>query len=301
MGGSTTKAPSLDVRSIRRVVVVPAGGRLGNQVFQFTALRAFIGPRDRIVLIDCDEFSATFETPVATSLLSNGRIGDRLVLGLLHRAGGLPGVGRAEVRQAATTGHPAWTIDGRVALSRGFYQAASQGALEVARKLRFRPEVTRRARAALEGLGPRVAFLHVRRGDYLSWPSVAEPAALPDAWYLAGARSILAAMPDARFVIVSDDPDHAERVIVPALDLALRPRVSRADVATDLAIMAACDAGVLSASTLSWWGAALAVVRSEGPAKGPFIAPDRWLGFRGDDWYPPNIRADFLTLAEVSD
>lgn len=296
MGGSTTDAPSIEVRDRRHIVIVPAGGRLGNQVFQWAALRGHLPVDDRLWLVDFDEFSRTFEGHGARTL-STSRVADRIRLATLHRLARVPGVGAGELRQAAASHLPAWTGDGRVVHSRGFYQAGAEGTLEAARALRFRPAVAQRAAAVLArvGSGP-VAFLHLRRGDYLTWPSPDEPAALPDSWYAAGVRRIAAEVPGVRFVVVSDDPDHAERVLVPAAGLASDTVVSREDSAVDLAIMAGCDAGVLSASTLSWWGGAFASLRG---GTGPFLAPARWLGFRGSVVYPHAITADFLTFAEV--
>ena len=296
MGGSTTDAPSIDVRDRRHLVIVPAGGRLGNQVFQWAALRGHLPAGDRLWLVDFDEFARTFDGHGARTL-STSRSSDRSRLAMVHRLAGVPGVGAGELRQSSETHLPTWTRDGRVVYSRGFYQAGAQRTLEAARDLQFRPSVANRAAAVLARVGPGpVAFVHLRRGDYLTWPSPDEPAALPDSWYVAGLRRIAAEVPGVRFVVVSDDPDHAEGVLVPAAGLPSDTVVSREDSAVDLAIMAGCAAGVLSASTLSWWGGAFASLRS---GSGPFLAPARWLGFRGSVIYPHAIGADFLTFAEV--
>lgn len=296
MGGSTTDAPSIDVRDRRHLIVVPAGGRLGNQVFQWAALRGHLPVDDHLWLVDFDEFSRTFDGHGAL-MLSTSRVADRVRLATVHRLARVPGVGSGELRQTADTHLPTWTRDGRVVRSRGFYQAGAQRTLEAARSLRFRSEVAERAAAVLARVGPGpVAFVHLRRGDYLIWPSPERPAALPDSWYVAGVRRIAAQVPGVRFVVVSDDPDHAERVLVPAAGLPPDTVVSRQDSAVDLAVMAGCAAGVLSASTLSWWGGAFA---SLGGGPGPFLAPARWLGFRGSVIYPHAIGAEFLTFAEV--
>jgi hypothetical protein len=295
MGGSTTHGTPLDVPDRRRVVVVPAGGRLGNQVFQYSALRSFLGSRSSLWLVDFDEFAATFADPRARQLRSESLL-DRMKLAFVDRLAGLPGFGRGEIRQRADSNAPAWVQDGRIAWSGGYYQTPSPGGLEVAEHLHFHPEVKARARR-IAGVGP-YAFIHVRRGDYLVWPSPEAPAALPDAWYRSGVVAILEQAHSMRFVVVTDDPRWARDVLLPSVaDVVSEVTVSDGDVMTDLAIMAGAAAGVLSASTLSWWGAAFASLRG---AQGPFLAPERWLGFRGGQWYPHAIAADFLTFVPVA-
>lgn len=296
MGGSTTDGPSLEVPDRRRIVIVPAGGRLGNQIFQWAALRGHLGASERLVLVDCDEFARTFDGHGAWMLRST-RPADRLVLAGLDRLARLPGVGAGEIRQSAKAHLPAWTRDGRIVRSGGFYQAGAGRTIDAARSLRFRTVVADRASALLDRLpeGPR-AFVHLRRGDYLVWPSADRPAALPDQWYIDGVRRLRDRIPGVQFVIVSDDPTYAEDVLAPAAGLSRTTVVSREDSSVDLAIMAGCDAGILSASTLSWWGGAFAALRG---GVGPFLAPERWLGFRDEVRYPHAIGADFLTFAEV--
>ena len=294
MGGSTTWAPSLPVRPRRHIVVVPAGGRLGNQVFQFAALRATL-PEDLLLLVDFDEFTRTF-TARGTRALSSGRVADRSLLGILHRLSRLPGVGNGEIRQTHDTNLPAWTRDGRIVISHGYYQAGTASTLAAAQQLRFRRNVVERAAEVVPTGSVPIAFLHLRRGDYLNWPSEDSPAALPDAWYVDGVRRLRDEHPRMRFVVVSDDPAYASEVLVPSAGLPASTPVSRESSPVDLAIMARCDAGVLSASTLSWWGGALAAGAG---GSGPFLAPERWLGFRGAACYPQAIGADFLTFIEV--
>jgi hypothetical protein len=294
MGGSTTNRPSIAVRQRRHLIIVPAGGRLGNQIFQYAALRAQM-PDDELLLVDFEEFGRTFINHGA-HLLASSRSRDRLVLSFLHRAGRIPGVGNGEIRQASDTHLPAWTRDGRLVRSRGFYQSGAESTIAAAGPLRFHPDVNRRADSVLaEHSGP-VAFLHLRRGDYLTWPSPDRPAALPDTWYVDGVRRIRDEHPNVRFVVVSDDPVYARGVLIPVAGLPVSTTVSREDSAVDLAVMSRCDAGVLSASTLSWWGAALAHLAG---GAGPFLAPERWLGFRGSECYPHAIGAPHLKFIEV--
>lgn len=293
MGGSTTWSPSISVKDRRHLVVVPAGGRLGNQIFQYAALRAAL-PDDFLLLVDFEEFNQSFEAQGARHL-SSKRFRDRIILRGLNEIGRAPWIGRGDIRQASDTHLPAWTQDGRVVISRGFYQAGAEQTIKASDRLRFRTEVLERARSVVASKPAKTAFIHLRRGDYLVWPSVEEPAALPDQWYADAVNRLRDDIPSLAFVVVSDDPTYAAEVFVPSVGLPDSTIISRESSPVDLAIMSLCEAGILSASTFSWWGAALA--RNNGA--GPFFAPERWLGFRGTQPYPHAIEARFLESLPV--
>jgi hypothetical protein len=108
---------------------------------------------------------------------------------------------------------------------------------------------------------------------------------LPDRYYTEAVRIIQQRYPSAFYVIVGDDPQHAE-----SLFKDLEPKfVSRLSVPEDLAIMSLCEAGVLSNSTFAWWGAFF------GGGRLSYVVPKYWSGFEKRIWHPPEIRASFMT------
>ncbi len=54
----------------------------------------------------------------------------------------------------------------------------------------------------------------------------------------------------------------------------------------DLALLATCQAGILSDSSFAFWGAHFAHASG---LQGPFIAPEFSIGHRTQHWYPPFI------------
>ncbi len=54
-----------------------------------------------------------------------------------------------------------------------------------------------------------------------------------------------------------------------------------------MAIMSLCNHAILSASSFSWWGAALMST----PQKF-VIGPQYWLGFKSNEWFPDSIKND---------
>ena len=144
----------------------------------------------------------------------------------------------------------------------------------------------------LGNLSSRRCFVHVRRADFSRFPSPEHPAILPQNWLLGQMQAVRDELKDVHFVVLSDEPDWARKHIAGfpnAFVLDLNSRDS-------FALMSACDAGILSPSTFSWWAAHFASQRSDGP----FIAPYLWTGWRLGCWDPhEKIAASFLRFVPV--
>jgi hypothetical protein len=291
-----------------RTVVFHRSGRLGNQVFQYAALRAALGDADTtLLLVDFDDLEATF-TDVRARFLSTRRARDRAELVVRYRARHLRGGRIGRIRPDGATGTPRLVTPGRIADAGGYYQSEHPPAMDVAARLTFRPSVAAAAGEAMAAWfgsprrGP-VAFVAVRRGDYLrsrvgtrpsgvlGWVDEGAPVALDLDWYERGMAELRDTLPGVRFLVVTDDPDWSREHLA-------RPDVlvSGRTAPVDLALMAAADAGVLSASSLAWWGARFASVHADGP----FLAPEHWLGHRVGEWWPPDVAASHLMFRSTA-
>ncbi len=113
--------------------------------------------------------------------------------------------------------------------------------------------------------------VHVRRGDYRSWPEIMIS---PD-WYK---RALKALDVDAPVLFVSDEDVSGEFSDVPGAMFN-----TPGDSSADLQAVANARWVIISASTFSWWGAWLNT-RAE-----RVIAPRFWLGFRGGAERPTGI------------
>jgi hypothetical protein len=118
---------------------------------------------------------------------------------------------------------------------------------------------------ASDGPSPPVVGVHVRRGDMLLTPS-----ALPAEWFGEALRGLRgrAELRTARVRVWSDDPAwcRAELDLGTSFDVA-----EGGDPIDDLKGLANCDALVISRSTFSWWGAAIAGRRGI-----PVACPSPW-------------------------
>jgi len=137
-----------------------------------------------------------------------------------------------------------------------------------------------------------VCFVHIRRGDYLNFPSPEYSAALPSSWYREQISRIAEQNPGVVFHFFSDDLEFAKEEFrdVPNSEFI------DADNRESFMRMATADHGILSASTYSWWAAFFAYRRCQGT----FVAPYYWAGWGLELWHPhEQIKSSFLTYVRV--
>lgn len=134
-----------------------------------------------------------------------------------------------------------------------------------------------------------IVFVHVRRRDYLFWPSKEFPAALDFEWYEQAMLLIEKKLDSPIFIIMGDDHDFISYNFKESSSLFF----SKNNLDIDLSLMSLCSSGILSASSFSWWGAYYS--RSNKNKNGLFIGPNFWGGYKKKTWHPPNIKVDWIT------
>lgn len=136
-------------------------------------------------------------------------------------------------------------------------------------------------------------FVHVRRGDYIRWPSSEAPAVVPLSWYCVQMQRIRESNPQAHFVLISDDHPCVEEFFSQDQTLVIH----KGSLVSDFAVMTQClGGGVLSASSYSWWGGCF--VHNKNPLA-RLIAPRYWAGYRSGSWFPSRIETSWLEYADV--
>jgi len=278
------------------VVVFFESGRLGNQLLQFVVLRQAF-PRQRLVFFGLRSLERAVVpgervsfVPQTGAMAKPAAFIRWLLLGLARsrlvgearelRDGTRP---RLSVRRGllpVTLMHPA------------HFQHATFERI-IAPTFALRTSMQARARAWLHSRtgGAHALFVHLRRGDYLSFPSPDAPAVVDDDWLLAALADLRRERPGMPVVLCSDDMRYASAL------LASEPGVVPCDLdeVDTLAVMSACEGGVLSASSFSWWAAFLARRRLAGEGReGRFIAPRYWVGHRQGRWYPEGFEFSWI-------
>ena len=134
-------------------------------------------------------------------------------------------------------------------------------------------------------------FIHVRRTDFLSWPSISNSAATPIDWFVKAIDVIERDLGPCKFVLLSDDITSLDDLKPYANDM----EIFDGDIRTSIEVMLSCDAGILSPSTFSWWVAWIGSRRG----MGPYIAPEFWTNWRQGYWEPWGLRSEFLRYLDV--
>jgi hypothetical protein len=277
-------------------------GRLGNQLFQYAALRTLCRGDERLVLLGFDALRSAFENVDARFALSTGsalfgvaqrmRPGvDRLVSSLAV----LPVIGeRFEGERCKVEVTP-----GRIHALRyakeAYFQSDELFDEAVVSELQMRDGLAVAAReklAAVDPQGRHRVFVHVRRGDYLHWPTPESPAVLPDSWYRACMDRMRRRYRDPFFVLCSDEPQYVRDRFGDFPDA----HVATGGELEDFALMCHCDSGIASASAYSWWAAYFVKRRSAGAT---LFAPEFWIGHRERRWFPIGVKCAHFEYVPV--
>lgn len=137
----------------------------------------------------------------------------------------------------------------------------------------------------------RLVFVHIRRGDYLIWPSTKFPAAVKLSWYKKAMQIIGCKIKKPIFIIMSDDLSYIKSVFKESNCVI----ISNNETAVDLAIMSMCSYGILSPSSFAWWGAFFARSTNTSKNFSYFIAIKYWAGHQLKKWFPRNFQANWIT------
>lgn len=151
-----------------------------------------------------------------------------------------------------------------------FFQPVSA---QVRRHFSFRFPMSAPAREILANIqsGPS-AFVHIRRGDYISDPRFGREIGILSAKYYRAAIDRLSSLhPGVRLHVFSDDPSGAAEFLKGFSDLSIVDPNRQLDTHETLQLMASCQHGIVANSSFSWWAAWLI----DHPGK-TVIAPSPW-------------------------
>jgi len=274
------------------VVLLPAGGRTGNQLFQTAYIASLAGPKEFFLTRG---FGATrrllrgrwkrrwlnIDAKLPCWIIE--RIVEPLCWHLLIRTGLVSSI----IERRGETLDVRKGIIRRVTIVKGYFETDASMALRIHEDFRLKNCYVASARSVLgemrEGATP--LFIHLRRGDFASLAIKGHIIQLPDSYYRQAVELLKRHFDDPFFVIVGDDPAYAE-----ALFAGLpRKYISRLSVPEDLALMSLCSGGVLSNSTFAWWGAFM------GKSGGTYIAPRYWSGWPWGSWYPAGMNTALVS------
>lgn len=276
-------------------------GRLGNQLFQYCGLKHYF-PGHKLVFLGCEDLQRHFESVDARCIPRNSLF-RWFPFGLLRRVVFFLVAVRLLGRTTEEKDGEVFKLSVRKGLFWNTYVAQNVffqhhdvvDQIDSAPKLKS--ELLKVALGWLKqnGIDPdscSPVFVHIRRGDYLHWPSREFPAVLGLAWYERAMKAIQKKNKNAAFIMMGDDQFYLHDVFKESNRLI----VSDNPPEIDMALMSLCHSGILSASSFAWWGAFYA--RSNQKEGGTFLAPQYWGGHRAKKWYPTNFRTSWITYVE---
>jgi hypothetical protein len=276
-------------------------GQLGNQLFQYAALRAMY-PSERLLLFGFEDLDAVVE-PVDATIIKRTDFPRwipfglaRLLLFVLFRFRLITGLSehKSEIgcKIVSRVGLLFW-----VQLCHSSFFQHRQIIEKLDPAFKVRSEHVEKARTWLSQVwcshdASSLVFVHIRRGDYLRWPSHEKPAVLQLDWFVKAMDRIKANVSQPLFIVVTDDPFYANDVFQQRSDVL----ISDNSQYIDFALMTLCPNGILSPSSFAWWGAWLS--RKVQNGEGIFLAPSYWGGHRCKRWIPEGFTSDWISYIE---
>jgi hypothetical protein len=282
------------------VIIFFEYGRLGNQLFQYAALKQLY-PNQRLVFFGCVELRQALES-IDAFIIEKEKLPRWVMFGLKQL---FPLLARLRIIGTIQESHKSsiffirkirGAIFNTYLLKPSFFQ--HQKMLEqINPHFKIHHAHCRKALDWLSGKSAKsdqksLVFIHVRRADYLTWPSREYPAVLDKHWYYRAMDQVRAKVENPTFLILTDDFYYARDCFGDEIDI----MISDNDQSVDLALMSLCQHGILSASSFAWWGAWFSKARSHD--EGVYIAPKYWGGHRQKEWMPKGFVTHWIAYIE---
>lgn len=277
-------------------------GRLGNQIFQYSALKTLARDNELLVLLGFDELEKVFDGIEAVTFNSSSSKPERflarqmyeLLQWLVHKKIVAYSVEDAESKEYPGILHKKMLLSGIRLVGESYFQCESLFSPQVVSSLKIKGQLQKYADMFIkQHAGDKPCFfVHVRQGDYQVWPSKENPAVLPLEYYFRCIHQISSEFSNPFFIFTSDDPFYIESNFSEIKNSV----VSKNSPSEDFAIMTKCIGGVLSASSFAWWAAYFGKVSYP---NGCFLAPKYWVGHSAKTWHPKFIETSFLKYVDV--
>lgn len=272
-------------------------GRLGNQIFQYFAIKKY-NKNAKIMLIGMKELENLFIFNGNEKFINNDRIFIKLILKIMIRCLSkyriIGAVQEIFLKNTSTFEYKKGIINSLVNFT-GHYQAEEKINLDDVRKISLNYSIKNDAIDYIYNTGfdlDNLYFIHIRRGDYLIWPSVDNPAALSGEYYISELKKIRNLNSRAKFIVLTDDISFSKELFESEDGVV----ISENGPLVDFAIITQCRrGGILSASSYAWWAALLLKLRFENAL---IIGPKYWIGHEEKKWFPPSIKTSWISYTE---
>ena len=281
------------------MIIFFEGGRLGNQLFQYSGLKK-ICLLDRIYIYGMDSLKNNF---LGVDLIKSNflfdylmrRIGQKRLLFLSKKMRLIGFIEKIFTGEGIVYKRHSGLIKSLYFCPTFYFQSDDLIDHPTGSELKIKPSILENAQRIISRKPNNFSqsfFVHIRRGDYATFPSPSESAMLPKEWFFKQMDLVRALFPRAFFFIVTDDVDYVKKEFQNESGIYITCETEE----VDFAIMGLCNGGILSASSFAWWGAYFS--RKNNPS-GLYIAPKFWLGYQSKKWVPPHIKTAWIKYVDA--
>lgn len=267
-------------------------GRLGNQLFQYYGLKNYF-PEHTLFFFGCVSLKEMFNNTTAKFFYFKKNIILRLIKKVFFFL--------ARIKIIGTINEQLFTSDisssnfkiiiqkglfKKIFLADHIYFQDKKCVNKINNNLFLRRNILLKAQYWLKKKNifkkSNLIFVHIRRGDFLSWPDPKYSASLDLAWYLKSMSYLKNKFKSPIFILMSDDYLFLKKNFTNSKNLI----ICNKSIEISFAIMTMCSHGILSASTFSWWASYFIKTRNLDKKKSFLIAPKFWAGHKIKKWLP---------------
>jgi len=286
------------------MIILLGNGRLGNQLFQYSFIKKAF-PTELAILVGFDESAELcyLNNSIVVPKKYFGKITYKVFRGAIALLSTLRLISRLEEDTSGSEFKiiKTYGLFFNILLIRNSFFQHEKFTENLPNDLEIKGKHLERARFLISEMlsanpNRELVFIHIRRGDYVEWPSSTYPAVISAAWIFKAVNYFKNKLSYPIFLIFTDDRQYVEDIFLGKDDFVI---LKQSDPIIDLAIMSLCDFGILSASTFSWWAANFSRKRNSKTLNNEFIAPNFWAGHASSNWFPPNFYTKWLTYLSV--
>ena len=292
------------------MIICFRNGRLGNQIFQYVAIKSYAKVNEKIILIGFSELYKVFETENSIFIITS-KIFDFLFYPKLKKFNLdkifklLSNYFFANMRifkiLYEDNSNNLFEISNKfylfknIKFVKSFYGQSEKFITDIKIKnFQIKKELIIKSKKIIHNLNFKnlIYFIHIRRGDYTKIHHGLK-IEIPINWYKVRIKELEKIYPDISFIVCSDDNEISKK-----LGIKKNIYYSNQNYLIDFVIMSECDGGILSPSSFSWWSAWFSNKNLNNRNKN-YLAPNYWMGFDEKKWFPESIKANFITYIDV--
>ena len=291
------------------MIIFFKSGELGNQIFQYLAIKKYDNS-SRIITFGLDEINDIFDLDLIN--IPSPKDQDNLIYKIFFRLciQILPFFLRllSQYFQLISTAGEKRTQEGSefqitkglfssiVYFQKIYFQSENTASPLAIKTLKFHPDLLKSAKNKLLKFNQdsqNLYFVHIRRGDFVSWPNNENPAVVPLNWFYDQIELIKSRNPEATFLVFSNDKPYAMEFFTNQSNTFVIQESQK----IEFSMMSLCmGGGILSPSTFAWWAARINPSQS---GSSYFIAPLYWIGHRVSSWYPEGVQTSWIDYRPV--